>query len=342
MRDLPDFSSDNHAGAHPAVLDALAAANAGSTHAYGDDPWTTRATRLICDLLGCDRPVYFVYGGTGANVLGLQAMTRPHHGIICPETAHIAVDECGAPERFTGCKLLTVPTPDGKLTVEMLDGFQQREQSQHWTLPHVVSISQQTECGTIYTPAEVRALADAAHDVGWLLHMDGARLANAAVSLDCSPLTFTTDAGVDVVSVGGTKNGMVFGEAVVFCRADLADEFPNVRKQGMQLASKMRFIAAQFEALLTQGLWQENARKANAMAQRLYESIQADPGLQFKWPFQGNALFPILSPESLRSLQDQFVFETWIPEESVARWMTSWATTEAEVDGFVEAIRRAL
>lgn len=333
------FSSDNHAGVHPAVLEALGEANHGAASAYGDDPWTARATARIRDLVQADAEVFFVYGGTGANVLGLQAMTRPHHAIICTESAHIAVDECGAPERFTGCKLLTVPTPEGKLTPDMLRQVARTELSQHWSLPRVVSVSQQTECGTLYSPTELRALADSAHDHGWLLHLDGARLSNAAAALDCSLVALTREAGVDVFSFGGTKNGLLFGEAVVFLRTELAREFAHVRKQGMQLASKMRFISAQFEALLLDDLWKRNAGHANAMAARLEAGIAGCASVQLKWPRQGNALFARLAPEAVAALQREFVFEVWIPEESVVRWMTSWSTTPDEVDRFVAAIR---
>ncbi len=335
----PNFSSDNHAGAHPAILEALGEANRGAAPAYGDDPWTARATARIRDLVRADAEVFFVYGGTGANVLGLQAMTRPHHAIICADSAHIAVDECGAPERFTGCKLITVPTPEGKLTPDMLRRVARAEPSQHWSLPRVVSVSQQTECGTLYTVEELVALADQAHGEGWLLHLDGARLANAAAALDCPLAALTSGAGVDVFSFGGTKNGLLFGEAVVFLRTDLAKEFAHVRKQGMQLASKMRFISAQFEALLQDDLWRRNAGHANAMAARLERGIAGCQNLQLKWTRQGNALFPLLAPEAMEVLQRDFVFEAWNPAESLARWMTSWSTSPEEVDRFVAAIR---
>ncbi len=335
----PNFSSDNHAGAHPAVLEALVEANRGAAPAYGDDPWTARATARIRDLVQADAEVFFVYGGTGANVLGLQAMTRPHHAIICADSAHIAVDECGAPERFTGCKLITVPTPEGKLTPDMLRRVARTEPSQHWSLPRVVSVSQQTECGTLYTVEELTALADQVHGEGWLLHLDGARLANAAAALDCSLAALTSGAGVDVFSFGGTKNGLLFGEAVVFLRTDLAREFAHVRKQGMQLASKMRFISAQFEALLRDDLWRRNAEHANTMAARLEQGIAGCEQLRLKWTRQGNALFPLLTPEAMEALQRDFVFEAWNPAESLARWMASWSTSPEEVDRFVVAIR---
>lgn len=335
----PNFSSDNHAGAHPAVLQALEEANRGAAPAYGDDPWTTRAGALIRDLVQADAEVFFVYGGTGANVLGLQAMTRPHHAILCADSAHIAVDECGAPERFTGCKLITLPTPEGKLTPDMLRRVARAEPSQHWSLPRVVSVSQQTECGTLYTIEELTELSNQAHGEGWLLHLDGARLANAAAALDCSIADLTSGAGVDVLSFGGTKNGLIFGEAVVFLRTDLAGEFPHVRKQGMQLASKMRFISAQFEALLRDDLWRRNAGHANAMAARLERGIAGCEQLRLKWTRQGNALFPFLHPGAMEALRRDFVFEVWNPEESLARWMTSWSTSAEEVDRFVAAVR---
>lgn len=340
--DKPNFSSDNVAGVHPRVLEALAAANQGPAPAYGADPWTARATRRFHDLLDVEAGVYFVYGGTGANVLALHALARPHHAIICPASAHIAVDECGAPERYTGCKLLTVNTPNGKLTPAMLDTIARAPTSQHGSIPRVVSISQQTECGTLYTIDELHALVATAHAHGWRVHLDGARLANAVAASDLPLSTWIRDTGVDVVVFGGTKNGLIFGEAVLFLDRTLDYEFPNIRKQGMQLPSKMRFIAAQFDALLTDDLWIANARHANRMARTLADGLRALPACRLKWPVDGNALFPILPPEALRRLQEKFHFETWNEDESLARWMTSWATTAEDVEHFLAAIHTEL
>lgn len=339
---LGNFSSDNHAGAHPAVLAAIQGANEGATPAYGGDPWTARAEVLLADLLGAEAEVFFVYGGTGANVLALQAMTRPHHGIVCAESAHIVTDECGAPERFTGCKVIALPTTEGKVECDQLVAVARAPRSQHGSIPRVVSVSNQTECGTIYTPGELSALAEVAHDAGMLVHLDGARIANAAAALDVPVAALTAEAGVDAMSFGGTKNGLLFGEAVVFFRPALAVEFANVRKQGMQLASKMRFIGAQFEALLTDDLWLHNARHANAMAGRLHDAVRHARGIHLQWDVEGNALFPVLPPAAITDLQREFVFEVWNEETSLCRWMTSWATTPGDVDTFAARIRAVL
>ena len=245
------FASDNNAGIHPALLEAIREANSGHVVAYGDDVYTRRAEITFREHFGQQAEVFFVLTGTGANVLSLASVTRSYHAIICAETAHIQVDECGAPEKFTGCKLISIPTPDGKLTVEKIAEHLHVFGIEHHVQPRVISISQPTEMGTVYTPAEIRALAELAQNSGLLLHMDGARLANAAVSLDLPFKAFTTDAGVDVLSFGGTKNGMLFGESVVFLNSAVAPDFKYLRKQSMQLASKMRFISAQFEAYLS-------------------------------------------------------------------------------------------
>src|SRR5688572_627859 len=258
---LPEraFASDNNAGVHPEVLAALAAANVGHVRAYGDDPWTERAVRLLRGHFGADAEVHFVFGGTGANVLGLQCVTQPYHAIVCPRTAHIAVDECGAPERFTGCKLIALDTPDGKLRPADLEPLLHHAGDQHHSQPRVVSVSQSTELGTVWRPDELALLAAAAHRHGLLLHVDGARLANAAAALDLPLRALTTDAGVDVLSLGGTKNGLLGAEAVLFLNGTRAPDFKFVRKSGMQLASKMRFLAAQFEALFADDLWKRSA-----------------------------------------------------------------------------------
>src|SRR5829696_8722857 len=244
------FASDNNAGVHPEMIDAIRAANDGHVVAYGDDPFTERAVKVFQKHFGKDIAVYFVFGGTGANVLGLNAMTDSYEAVICAETAHVNVDECGAPEKFTGCKLLALPTPDGKLRVEQIRPLLHGIGVEHHVQPGVITISQATEMGTVYTRKELKTLADFAHENGMLLHVDGARLANAAVSLNTTLKEITADAGVDVLSFGGTKNGMMYGEAVVFFDQKLAGDFKYIRKQGMHLPSKMRFISAQFEALL--------------------------------------------------------------------------------------------
>jgi len=335
------FASDNNAGAHPEVLAAVALANTGHVRAYGDDPWTAAAVARIREHLGETAEPFFVFGGTGANVLGLQAVMRPHEAVICSDYAHINVDECGAPERYVGCKLLGVAPPDGKLTPELVSARITGVGVEHHVQPRVVSVSQSTEYGTVYTPAELRALADLAHGHGMLLHMDGARLANAAASLGVPLRAITTDAGVDVLSFGGTKNGLLGGEAVVFFDPAHARDFRFIRKQGMQLASKMRFVAAQFGALLTDELWLRSAQHANAMARRLEHAVRGIGGVRVTQPVEANAVFAMLPAAAIAAAQEAFFFYVWDERRSEVRWMASWDTTEDDVDQFAAAISRA-
>jgi threonine aldolase len=341
------FASDNFSGAHPEVLAALAAANDGHTPAYGDDPWTQRARTLFRHHFGDTAEAFQVFNGSAANVLALDALTRPFEAVICAATAHLNVDECGAPERIAGVKLLTVETEHGKLAPEHLAPLDVRRGDQHASQPRAVSISQATELGTVYTLDEIRALADFAHERDMLLHVDGARLANAAAALDAPLRALTTDAGVDALSFGGTKNGLLLGEAVVFLRPGLADRFEFVRKQGMQLASKMRFLSAQFEALLRDGdLWLRNASHANAMARRLHDAARSIEGVEIAHPAEANAVFarlPILAIERLRAeLPGETPFYVWDEDTGECRWMCSWDTTPDDVDGFAAAIEAAV
>ncbi|MGE4263010.1 MAG: low specificity L-threonine aldolase [Desulfovibrio sp.] len=346
MPHAPCFASDNYAGVHPRVMAALAEANdgpefSGPAKAYGADALTLAAQARFKAVLGESAEAFFVFLGTAANVLALAAMTRPHHAVLCASTAHINVDECGAPERHLGAKLMAVDTPDGKLTPALLEPFLQHLGNEHHNQPRVVSIAQATELGTIYPPDEIRALAGFAHANGMLLHMDGARLGNAAAALGCGLKDITSGAGVDALSFGGTKNGLMFGEAVVFFRPELARDFPYIRKQGMQLCSKMRFIAAQFLALLEGELWRENAARANAMARLLAEELAGAPGVRITQATQTNAVFAALAPRVIEELQRRFAFYTWDHEQGVVRFMTSFATTEAEVRTFAQAVRQA-
>ncbi|HXI20260.1 MAG TPA: low specificity L-threonine aldolase, partial [Gemmatimonadales bacterium] len=288
MTALRQFASDNYAGVPPAVLRALAEANVGHTPSYGRDPWTARAEQLFREHFGDETAVYLVFTGTAANVLGLQAVTRPYHAVICAAGAHIEVDECGAPERFAGSKLIVCPTPDGKLRPADIERQLEWLGDVHKVQPRVVSITQATELGTVYRPEEIRTLADTAHAHGLVLHLDGARIANAAVSLGAAFRRFTTDAGVDVVSFGGTKNGLLAAEAVLFLDGRGPEDFPFLRKQGMQLASKMRFLAAQFVALLGTDLWRTNAEHANRMARLLAAGVEAVPGIRLTQPVEAN------------------------------------------------------
>lgn len=333
------FASDNNAGAHPEVLAALAAANAGHARSYGHDPLTDQAREVFRLHFGPAADAWFVFNGTAANVLGLAAVTRPHEAIICSDGAHINVDECGAPERFTGCKLIPVRCPDGKLRPADLPPLLRGIGDEHRVQPRVVSITQATELGTVYTAGEIRALADAAHAQGLLLHLDGARLANAAVSLELPLRALTTDAGVDLLSFGGTKNGLLGAEAIVFPQGAGGDAMAFIRKQGMQLASKMRFLAAQFIALLGGDLWQRNAGHANRMARLLAEQVQGVAGITLTQPVEANGVFARVPPEHIPALQERAFFYVWNPETSEVRWMTAWDTTDQDIATFAAAVR---
>jgi len=339
---LQNFASDNVAGAHPKVMEALAAANAGSALPYGEDPWTARAVDRVREQLGADAEVFFTYGGTGANVTALQTLLLPHEAVICPSDAHINTDECGAPERFTGAKLLDVPTADGKLRPEDVEPLLGPTHGEHQVRPAVLSISQVTELGTVYAVDEIAALAELAHAHDLVLFVDGARLANAAASLGCSLREMTLDAGVDVLSFGGTKNGLLYGEGVVYLRPELAARARFARKQAGQLPSKMRFIAAQFEALLTDDLWLENARHANRMAAVLADAIGELPGVVLPRRPQANSLFVKLPPAIIPPLQEWSFFWEWDEAEHLVRWMTSFATTEEDVARFTGGLRHLI
>ncbi len=340
------FASDNTSGVHPDVMTALAAANTGHAVAYGDDPWTARATETISDLLG-DVEVLFVWGGTGGNVVGLQTMLAPQHAVICAQSAHINVDECGAPERFTGAKLIDLPTPAGKLTAGQVVAQLPALGDQHHVQPHVVSITQSTELGTVYSPSEVATLADVAHANGLLLHMDGARLANATAALGVDVRAITADAGVDVLTFGGTKNGAMYGEAVVWFDEALARDARFLRKQAGQLPSKTRFVAAQFEALLTDGLWLRTAAHANAMARLLADAVRGIDGVRLVREPEVNAVFARVPAAKVEALQEVSAFYVWDAAVDDAgtqevRWMCSWDTTQQDVIAFAAGLQRVL
>ena len=335
------FASDNYAGALPEVIEALAAANEAHAPAYGSDPWTAALEERFRELLGPDAHAFLVFNGTGANVIALRSVSQPWSAVICAETAHLNVDEGGAPERVGGLKLLTIATPDGKLTPELVAPKLVRFGDEHAVQPRVVSITQSTELGTVYTPDEIRALADQAHEHGMLLHVDGARLANAAAALDVPLREITTDAGVDALSFGGTKTGMLLGEAVVLLSPGLGEGIEYLRKQSMQLASKMRFLAAQFGALLEDDRWRAAAGHANAMARRLADALEGS-GVPLTQAVEANAVFAILPAAVTARLQERWRFYVWDEATGEVRWMCSWDTTPEDVDAFASDIRSAL
>jgi threonine aldolase len=338
MKPIRSFASDNNAGVHPQVLDALARANAGHVVGYGDDPYTARAVAKFREHLG-DVEVFFVFNGTGANVLSLQALMRSYQAVICSEAAHIYTDECGAPEKFTGCKLLPVATANGKITVADIEHHYHGLGDQHHVQPQAVSITQATEMGTVYQPEEVRALAEFTHARGMYLHMDGARIANAAVSLGLGLREATGDLGVDVLSFGGTKNGLLGAEAVVFFKRALCEDFLFWRKQSMQLASKMRFLAVQFETLLSEDLWLRSAQHANRMARMLEEELRHVPGVKVVYPVEANGVFAQVPKAAIPKIQDRYFFYVWNEERGVVRWMCSFDTTEEDIREFCGFVR---
>jgi threonine aldolase len=336
-----NFASDNFSGVLPEVMAAMNKANTGPAPAYGADEWTARAVQAFRSHFGEHAEVFFAFNGTAANVLSLQAMMRPFEAVLCGDSAHIAVDECGAPERLTGAKLLTVPHHHGKIRVEDLERQLVGIGDQHHVQPRVISISQTTELGTVYSVDELREISEFAQKNGLYLHMDGARLCNAAAALELPFREFTLDVGVDVLSFGGTKTGLMGAESVVFLNPNLTRDFKFIRKQSMQLSSKMRFIGAQFIALFEQDLWKRAAGHANAMARLLESKICDIPGLQLEVATQANALFPRVPKEWVPRLQKDFNFYVWksgITHDQV-RWMTSWNTSEADVLRFAAAIQ---
>jgi threonine aldolase len=341
MNERRGFASDNQAGVHPEVMEAIAAANEGHAAAYGGDPWTARAQQRFREHFGPAAQAFPVFNGTGANVLCLEALTRPWQGVVCARSAHLNVDECGAPER-AGRKLLVVDTPDGRLTPEHVAPLLVRIGDEHVVQPRVISITQNTELGTVYAPDAIAELADWAHRHGMLLHVDGARLCNAAAALDVPLRALTTDAGVDALSFGGTKNGSMGAEAVVLLRDEIADGFRYRRKQAMQLASKMRYVSAQLDALLTGDLWRRAAAHANAMARRLADAVGHLPGLQITQPVEANAVFAILAPAVTERLQRDWPFYVWDDNTGEVRWMCAWDTTPEDVDAFAADIEAAL
>jgi threonine aldolase len=339
---MKTFASDNYSGAHPEVLEALEAANSAHAAAYGNDDYSKKAITQFKKLLGENIDVFFVFNGTAANVLGLQSAVESINSIFCASTAHLNTDECGAPEKFTGCKLIDLPTLDGKISVDQIKPYLSAIGNPHNTQPKVISITEPTEYGTLYSCDEIKELANFAHQHKMFLHMDGARISNAATGLNKSLKEITKECGVDILSFGGTKNGMMFGEAVIFFNRDLAKNFLYIQKQGMQLGSKMRFIAAQFETFLSDNLYLKNASQSNKMAQLLAEEVQKIPQIKITQKVQANSVFAVVDPMYIPLLQKEFPFYVWNNQKSEVRWMCSFDTTKEDIMRFIEVIKETL
>jgi threonine aldolase len=337
-----NFASDNSAGVHPEILDAIARANQEHVGAYGDDPYTRSAIKKFEEHFGSDIAVFFTFNGTGANVLSLQSLARSFQSVLCSAYAHIYTDECGAPEKHTGCKLIPLPHQDGKITLDAVRRAYHGIGDEHHSQPRIISITQSTEMGTVYQPEEIQSLARFAHDHAMFLHVDGARIANAAASLGQTLRQASRDLGVDVLSFGGTKNGILGGEAVVFFQSELSHDFLYLRKQSMQLASKMRFIAVQFEALLSDYLWRRSAEHANRMARLLEKEISRIPGVRVVWKVEANGVFAQIPRHAIENVRQHYFFYVWIEEESIVRWMCSFDTTEEDIRKFVEVVAEAV
>ena len=338
---MRSFGSDNNSGVHPRILEALTEANSDHAIAYGDDPWTAEAVGVVRELLGEESlEPFFLFNGTGANVVALQACTLPFHAILCAATAHIAVDECGAPVKMTGASLKEIVTPDGKLTPALIQPHLHGFGFEHHSQPRVIAISQTTELGTAYTPDEVRALADLAHRHGMILFVDGTRIANACAQLNITLREMTIDCGVDIFTLGGTKNGLMFGELLVPLREELARHIRYYRKQTTQLYSKMRYIAAQFIPYLREGLWLENARRSNAAAQMLYREMSGVKGLVITQKVESNALFFILPKGVTDRLRERYFFYDWDESRNEMRLVCSWDTTEEDIRHFSDYLNQ--
>lgn len=338
MERLRTFASDNWAGVHPEVMRALRHANDGPAPAYGKDVYTKTARDLFQQEFG-DCEVFFVSTGTSANILSLASMTKPHQAILCADTAHIHTSENGAVERFTGCKIIPIPSKDGKVTAQQIESRIPNLIDPHTPRPRVVSITQATEYGTVYTPKEIRTIADTVHGNGLLLHMDGARLANAAAHLGAGLREVTGDCGVDIATFGGTKNGAMCAEAIVSFREGMADELEAISLQGGQLASKMRYFAIQFYALFQNDLWRRNAKYANAMAGLLAQKLEKIPGVTLTQSVDSNAVFAQMLPDAIPHIQERFPFHVWNEETSEVRLMTSFETRKKDVEEFVACVR---
>ncbi len=338
---MKSFASDNWSPVHPVVMDAIINANNQHQAAYGDDDYTKYAQDLFRSIFGADSSTHFVFTGTAANVLAIESISHSFSAVICSEHAHIHVDECGSLEKHSGVKILALPTINGKITPEQIRPIIKSERYPHQSEPAVISITQTTELGTVYTLQEIKILADLAHNNGLFLHVDGARIGNAAAALNCGFKEMLVDTGVDVLSFGGTKAGLMFGEAVVFLKPGLDKHFELYRKQGMQLSSKMRFIAAQFIALLSSDLWRNNAMQANAMAQYLAEGLSKNAEIEITQKVQSNGVWAIIPPLLAEKMQNTQFFYPWDEQKDEYRLMCSWDTTKEEIDRFLDLSKRS-
>ncbi len=336
------FGSDNHSGVHHKILEAITKANVGHTHSYGDDDYTRQAIEKFKEVFGKDIDVYFVLTGTGANVLSLQNFLKAYEAIVCAETAHINVDECGAPEHFTGSKLITVKTENGKLTPQLLEKAIFGVGDEHHVQARIISISQVTELGSIYSPAEIKAIVDFAHARGLYVHLDGARLSNAAAALACSLADLTTNTGIDILSFGATKNGAMLAESIVCFRPELSKSMKYLRKMGMQLYSKMRYSSAQWLAYLSNNLWYENAKNANDMALYMYNQLQKIPSVKLTQQIEANAIFALIDKEIIERLRQEYFFYTWDEFTGEIRLMCSFDTSKKDIDDFIKFLKELL
>lgn len=339
---MRSFASDNNSGVHPLVMEALNLANRDHAVGYGDDPWTVEAVKKVKEEFTSDCEPLFVFNGTGSNAIALQLATRPYNAILCAETAHIYVDECGAPARMTGCHIRPIATTDGKLTPELIRPHLKNFGEQHHSQPGAIYISQCTELGTIYTVEELKALTGLAHEYGLYVHMDGARLANACVALDATFKELTVDCGIDVLSFGGTKNGLMLGESVIVFNDALKAEARYIRKQSAQLASKLRYLSCQFTAYLTDELWKKNATHANRMAVDLYNGLVGIPGVSFTQKMESNQLFLTMPRKMIDKLLESYYFYFWNEPANEIRLVTSFDTTEEDIQSFLTAVHAAI